>query len=52
MNADEIILTNLYISLQIAQAKKKLYEDKNCDAPDTLVARIEEIKEAIKELET
>lgn len=51
MEVDEVILTNLYISLQIALAKKKLFEDKQCTIPEHLLVRIDEIEAAIKERE-
>lgn len=51
MNANEVILTNLYISLQIALAKKKLFEDKKCSLPEHLLVRIANIEAAISELE-
>jgi len=51
MTHDEIVLANLYISLQIALAKKKLFEEKNCTVPEGLLIRLKNIEAAIAELE-
>lgn len=51
MNRDEVILMNLYMSLQMANAKVKLFEDKGLPAPEQLTERIEAIETRISELE-
>jgi hypothetical protein len=51
MNHNEIILMNLYMSLQLAKAKLKLFEDKGLSAPEQLVERVEDIETKISELE-
>ena len=51
MNRNEVILMNLYMSLQLAKAKLKLFEDKGLSAPEPLVERVEAIETRISELE-
>lgn len=51
MNRDEITLMNLYMSLQLVNAKIKLFEDKGLPPPEQLTERVEAIETRISEIE-
>ena len=51
LNPEEITLINLYISLNVARAKRDLFEEKKCGVPETLTLRILDLEAAIHEHE-
>lgn len=51
MNHDEIVLINLYISLQMAERKARLFEEKKCEIPTVLELRIKNLRAEIAERE-